>query len=418
MHKVCVIGSGGREHALSYRLSQSKIVDEVYCMPGNVGMKKHAKLVNIDINDFDAVVKFCKDTSISLVIVGPEVPLMKGIVDVLIANDIKVFGPTKKAAQLESSKAFAKDFMKRNKIQSANYELFDDYEKALEYLETQEYPLVIKASGLAQGKGVLICEDISQAKTALYEIMNDKIFGSSGDLVLIEEFMDGEEFSLFALCHNEQYVILPAVQDHKRAYDGDLGPNTGGMGVYMPVPFVNDAIIETTVKDIVQPTLKYMIEEDNPFTGVLFVGIMMHHGVPKVIEYNTRFGDPETEILMLAMESDLYSVIVDLLDDKKPSVKFSNDAFVGVVLAAKGYPNDPITHKAIPNLDDIASNIFHMGTTLDDDILVNSGGRALIFCNKGDTISDARDKAYKDLARLDSEDFFFRKDIGHKSLKI
>lgn len=412
MANVLIIGSGGREHALSYRFNQSKFVEHVFCIPGNVGIEEVATCVNIDLEDFDAITLFSLENIIDLVVVGPEVPLMQGIVDHLTKAGLKVFGPTKKAAQLESSKVFAKEFMIRNKIPTANFSTFTDYQKARDYIDTQDFPVVVKASGLAQGKGVVIALNKEEAIIALDHMMNDKVFGSSGDEVIIEEFMEGVEFSLLALCHKESYALMPAVQDHKRAYDNDKGPNTGGMGVFMPVSFVDESVIQDSINLIIEPTLNAMIKEENPFTGVLFCGIMVTTKGLKVIEYNTRFGDPETEILMMALESDLYEVILDILDNKNYPIKFSNDAFVGVVLASNGYPKNHLVGNEVPSLENINSNVFHMGTKRVDHKVVNAGGRVLIYCNHGETIEAARMKVYDDLKDVNDQFFFYRNDIG------
>lgn len=411
MANILVLGSGGREHALCYRLSKSESVKNVYCAPGSYGMKDVAQPVSIDIFNSEVVIKAAEYLEIDLVLVGPETVLDNGITDALEGAGIKVFGPNKKATQLESSKSYSKDFMKRYSIPTAQYENFTDFEQAKAYIKDHDYPLVIKASGLAAGKGVVIPQTYEEALQDLTEMMIDKRFGESSNEVVIEDFMVGEEFSLLVLCHHETALPLQVSQDYKRIFDNDEGANTGGMGAYTPVDHITQADIDESMEKVVYPTLKGMIEDDRPFVGVLFCGLMKTSEGIKVIEYNVRFGDPETESLMLAFESDLYEIIQSVMNDEPKEIKWSKDYHLGVVMSAPNYPNEPETGNIITGLDKVP-NVFHMGTHYKDDEFYTSGGRVLFVHGSGKTMDEARKNAYENIDTIQSKGIHYRKDIG------
>lgn len=411
MARVLVLGSGGREHALCYRLSKSPSVTHVFCAPGTYGMKDVAQPVPIDIFDHDVVIKAAQYLKVDLVLVGPETVLDAGITDALEEAGFKVFGPNQKATQLESSKSFSKDFMKRYNIPTAAYGTFSDLGEAVAYLDTQQFPIVLKASGLAAGKGVIIAETKEEAIEALESMMVDKRFGDSANEVVIEEFMQGEEYSLLVLCHNTTALPLQVSQDYKRAFDNDKGENTGGMGSYTPVDHISQADVDEAMATIVHPTLAGMIEDGNPFTGVLFCGIMKTPEGAKTIEFNVRFGDPETEALMLAFESDLYEVIQSVLNDDPIEIQWSPNYHLGVVMSAPNYPLEPEIGNLLEGLEHVP-NVFHMGTHYKDDAYYTSGGRVLFVYGSGETLADAREAAYENIDAIQSKGIHFRKDIG------
>lgn len=411
MANVLVLGSGGREHALCYRLHHSESVNNVYCAPGADGMSDVAKILALDIFAHEVVIQKAQELEIDLVLVGPETVLASGITDALEAVGIKVFGPTQKATQLESSKAFSKDFMKRYDIPTAAYGTFSNLKDAQSYLMTQSFPIVIKASGLAAGKGVIIATDYDEAMEALDAMFVDKKFGDSGDEVIIEEFMEGDEFSLLVLCHNNTALPLQVAQDYKRIFDHDEGENTGGMGAYTPVDRVSQKQVDVAMETIVAPTLQGMMDEGMPFTGVLFCGLMNTSEGMKTIEFNVRFGDPETEALMLAFESDLYEVILSVMNDEPMDIKWSKDYHLGVVMSSPNYPETPITGRPIEGLDQVGT-VFHMGTKLENDTYQTSGGRVLFVYGSGATLELAQEAAYKNIKPIKSEGIHFRKDIG------
>lgn len=408
-----VLGSGGREHALCYRLKQSPTVKEVYCAPGSHGMSNVAQPVPIDIFNHEIVIKAAKYLNIDLVLVGPETVLDAGITDALESAGFKVFGPSQKAAQLEASKSFSKDFMKRYDIPTASYDVFTDLEAAKMYLDTQSFPIVIKASGLAAGKGVIIAESHEEAITALESMMVDKRFGDSADEVIIESFMEGDEFSLLVLCHNNTAVPLQVSQDYKRIFDGDMGENTGGMGAYTPVDHIYQSDVDEAMKTVVHPTLQGMIDDGLPFTGVLFCGLMKTDEGIKTIEFNVRFGDPETESLMLALKSDLYAVIQSVMNEETVELEWSSDYHLGVVMSAPNYPENPEIAHIIEGIDDLP-NVFHMGTHYKDETYYTSGGRVLFVYGSGKTLEEARNAAYENIDTIQSEGMHYRKDIGKR----
>ncbi|MEM1289155.1 MAG: phosphoribosylamine--glycine ligase [Pseudomonadota bacterium] len=416
--RVLVIGSGGREHALVWALQRSPSVEEVWCAPGNGGIECS---VEIDISDHEAVSDFCAIEAVDLVVVGPEAPLVAGIVDHLEATGSLAFGPSKEAAQLEGSKAFTKKLCDEVGIPTAAYASFDTAGDALTYVEGQSLPIVIKADGLAAGKGVVIAETMEEAKAAISDCFADK-FGDGGALVVIEEFLEGEEASLFALCDGERAVFFGAAQDHKRVGEGDTGPNTGGMGAYTPAPIMSDAMVSRVMDEIVSPTVSAMAERGTPFKGVLFAGLMITEAGPKLIEFNTRFGDPECQALMVQFDGDLGDVLLAGArgDLSAASLSFKPGAAMTVVMATKGYPgayNKGSQIGALPaDTDDLV--VFHAGTSKGaDGGFEATGGRVLGVTARGDTLQNARDVAYTAVDAIDWPEGFCRRDIGWRALK-
>ncbi len=424
--KVALLGSGGREHALAIKIAESPLLEKLYVIPGNPGTKKIGENVELDINNHNEILKFCLDKFIDLVIVGPEQPLVEGLTDKLIEKEIKVFGPVKNAARLEGEKSFSKDLMKEYSIPTAEYEVFakEEQTKALEYLKRCKLPIVIKANGLAAGKGVIIANTFEEAKEAIEECFVKSTFGNSGNKVVIEEFMTGQEASIFAITDGEEYILLPAAQDHKRIGDGDTGKNTGGMGAYAPTPFVNENIINIVAEKIVEPTLKAMRDKNSKYIGCLYCGLMLTEEGPKVVEYNCRFGDPETQVVLPLLDGDflklLYSAATGSLD--KSAIKYNNGASVCVVAASKGYPDKYEKGKEINGLDSINDPeiiIYHAGTKEKDSKILTNGGRVLgvtSIVRKND-LRAAKQKSYEILPKIFFEGMYFRKDISDKALK-
>ncbi|MEW6195907.1 MAG: phosphoribosylamine--glycine ligase [Bacteroidota bacterium] len=423
---VLLIGSGGREHALALKISQSRSLTKLFIYPGNPGTNQLGQNIEPTINDENSLINFCHDNKIKLVVVGPEKPLIDGLADKLILNGIKVFGPTKAAARLEGEKSFAKNLMKEYGIPTADYEVFtkDEYFDALEYLKTSKPPVVIKADGIAAGKGVMIAANFEEAKDALEDCFVRSTFGASGNKVVIEEFMTGQEASIFAITDGIDYILLPAAQDHKRIGEGDTGKNTGGMGAYAPTPFVTDVILDQVALRIVEPTLKAMRDKFSMYSGCLYVGLMLTEDGPKVVEYNCRFGDPETQVVLPLLEGDflelLYSVASGEL--KKRSVKYNGGASVCVVAASKGYPDAYEKGKEIFGLEEITSDemiIYHAGTAGKEGKIVTNGGRVLgatSIINENNLIK-AKETAYKALSKIHFDGIYYRKDISDKATK-
>ena len=411
---VLVLGSGGREHALALKISESKLLKKLFVMPGNPGTSKFAK--NIDINPLDKVevLKFCLSKQINLVIPGCEIYLEKGISDYLIKAGIHVFGPIKKAAKLESSKEFAKLIMKKYNIPTANYEVFKEYKKAVKYIDENEVPIVIKYDGLAGGKGVVVAFTKEEAKLTLDKMLVHKKYGNSK--VIIEEYLEGPEFSLMCFVDNNIVIPMPICQDHKRLLDNDLGPNTGGMGIYSPVPIIEEKDIDWSVKNIMEKTVEALKNEGIFYTGFLYGGLIKTIDGPKVIEFNVRFGDPEAEVLMPKLESDILEIISSIKSKKKIEVSWNKDYVLGVVLASDGYPSSYDKGIIIENANKI-NNLYHMGTKNDLDNLVTNGGRVLFVYGKGKTLLEAKENAYKDIKKIKCKNLFYRKDIGYKSIK-
>ncbi|MFD1171120.1 phosphoribosylamine--glycine ligase [Oceanobacillus picturae] len=409
---IFVIGRGGREHSIVMKLAESERVSTIYAAPGNAGMQQ-AKCIGIDEMDIEALVAFAKEEQIDLTIVGPENPLNEGIADRFIEAGQLVFAPQKAAALLEGSKSFAKEFMNKYAVPTAAYATFTSADKAKEYIEKQGAPIVIKADGLAAGKGVIVAETKEQALAAVDEILVEKAFAGAGAKIVVEEFLSGKEFSLMAFVHEHNvYPMVPA-RDHKRAFGNDEGPNTGGMGAFSPVPDVTDDHLDFAMKEILQKTADGMMKEDRPFTGILYAGLMMTEDGPKVIEFNTRFGDPETQVVLPLLKNDLVQVILDVMDGKDPELQWEDAACVGVVLASQGYPGSYAKGVDIPALDEAESYTVHAGTKQVNGNLVSDGGRVLLVGAKENSFELAREKVYQALAPVvNGKDYFYRTDIG------
>lgn len=413
--KVLVIGRGGREHAIAWKVSQSALVEQVFVAPGNAGIGQHFVNVPIDEKNNADIVQWSKDNAIDLVIIGPEAALQNGLANELLANGIRVFGPTKEAAQIEASKEFAKELMRKFHVATADFATFSDYDAAKKYLEEKGAPIVIKYDGLAAGKGVVVAMTKEEADEALRDMLLDAKFGEGK--VVMEEFLEGPEFSLLALVNGRQVVPLVIAQDHKRAFDEDKGPNTGGMGAYSPVVVIPQAAVDEAVEKIMKPVAAAMVEEGRPFCGVLYGGLMLTKNGPKVIEFNARFGDPETEVVLPKIKSDLVQHILDVLDCRETKVEFYEDTFLGVVLASKGYPGSYAKGMPIEGLDEVKQLVFHMGTAQKDGQWVTAGGRVLFVVGKGHTIQEAKANAYEGVRKIKSESLFYRNDIGYQSCK-
>ena len=418
--KVLIVGSGGREHAIAWKVAQSKKVDKIYCAPGNAGISEVAECVPIGAMEFDKLVAFAKEKEIDLTVIGMDDPLVGGIVDVFEKEGLRVFGPRKNAAILEGSKAFSKDLMKKYHIPTAAYETFTDPEKALEYLETAKMPIVLKADGLALGKGVLICQTLEEAKEGVKTLMMDKKFGSAGDEIVIEEFMTGREVSVLSFVDGNIVKIMSSAQDHKRAKDGDQGLNTGGMGNFSPSPFYTEEVDEFCKKYIYQPTVDAMKAEGRPFKGVIFFGLMLTPEGPKVLEYNARFGDPEAQVVLPRLENDIVDVFEACIDGTldKVDLKFDNDrATVCVILASDGYPVEYKKGLPIEGLEKFKGKddyyVFHSGTKFNDKgQIVTNGGRVLGVTATGKDLKEARKKAYEATEWVSFENKYMRHDIG------
>ncbi len=410
--KVLVIGGGGREHAIVHALSKSSKVTEIFAAPGNAGISKLAMCVNIKDTDVENLVAFAKSENIDLVVVGPEAALAVGVVDALTAAGIKAFGPTKAAAQIESSKNFAKDLMSKYKIPTARYEVFSDYEAAISFVKISPFPTVIKYDGLAAGKGVVIAENFEEAEAALKDMLLDDKYGHGK--VVIEDFLKGPEFSFMCFVDGENVYPLQLAQDHKRAYDGDKGPNTGGMGAYSPLPFITEDDYNEALNKIMIPTAKAMVNEGIPFKGVLYGGLMKTKKGIKVIEFNARFGDPETEVVLPRLTSDIYDAFVAIVDGTTPELVWDNKCTIGIVMASKGYPGSYEKGFLIENAE--SNDIYHMGTKFDDNgNLVTNGGRVLFVVASADTLEEANKKANALVSEIKCDNLYHRTDIGAKA---
>lgn len=416
--KVLIVGSGGREHAIAWSVAKSPKVDKIYCAPGNAGIAELAECVNIGAMEFDKLVTFAKENAIDLTIIGMDDPLVGGVVDAFEAEGLRVFGPRKNAAIIEGSKAFSKDLMKKYKIPTAAYENFTDPDEAIKYLETAKMPIVLKADGLALGKGVLICNTLEEAKEGVKTLMLDKQFGDAGNEIVIEEFMTGREVSVLAFCDGKTIKCMTSAQDHKRAKDGDQGLNTGGMGTFSPSPFYNDEVEAFCEKYVYQSTMDAMASEGRPFTGILFTGLMITEDGPKVLEYNARFGDPEAQVVLPRMKNDIIDVMEACIDGKLSDVEleFEDNAAVCVVLASDGYPEKYDKGFEIKGLDTFKDKdgyyVFHAGTKFDGDKIVTNGGRVLGVVAKGEDLKAARANAYKATEWIDFANKYKRNDIG------
>jgi phosphoribosylamine--glycine ligase len=418
---ILLIGSGGREHALAWKLAASPLLTKLWCAPGNAGIAKEAECVALDVADHAAVIAFCKENKVDFVVVGPEAPLAAGIVDDLAAAGIKSFGPSKAAARLEGSKGFTKDLCKANNIPTAAYERFSDADAAKAYIRAQGAPIVIKADGLAAGKGVVVAMTLKEAEDAI-DMMLGGGFGAAGAEAVVEEFMTGEEASFFVLCDGEHALPLVAAQDHKRAFDGDKGPNTGGMGAYSPAPVFTDAIRDRTMNEIILPTLRAMSAMGYPYKGVLFAGLMITDEGPKLIEYNARFGDPETQVLMVRLMSDLLPALIASCDGqlKHFDLRWFPDPALTVVMAAKGYPGDYEKGTRIAGLDRAEKiegvEVFHAGTKASGDWILANGGRVLNVTASAKTVGEAQRRAYEAIGLINWPEGFCRRDIGWQAV--
>lgn len=420
---ILVIGGGGREHALAWKAAQSENVSTVFVAPGNAGTANENKLKNIDINaeDIDGLKQFAMQNNVELTIVGPEAPLVNGVVDTFQAAGLKIFGPTRGAAQLEGSKAFTKDFLARHNIPTAAYGNFTDEAEAIAYVKQQGAPIVIKADGLAAGKGVILAQTEDEAIAAVQDMLSGNRFGDAGARVVIEEFLVGEEASFICMIDGKNILPMATSQDHKARDEGDTGPNTGGMGAYSPAPLVTDEIHQRVIDEVIRPTVDGMANEGHPFTGFLYAGLMIDNGQPKVLEYNVRFGDPETQPIMMRLQSDLVELCLAAIDGQldQHTTKWDTQYSLGVVLAAGGYPDSYNKGDVISGLDGLDTHktkVFHAGTAIKDGQAVTNGGRVLCACGMGNTVAEAQQSAYSVVEKINWDNVYFRKDIGFKAL--
>lgn len=414
--KVLVIGSGGREHAISYALVKSPKVTELHALPGNPGISEIGKCIPGSVEDLNGILELSKKENYDLIVIGPEVPLCMGLADLLLDNGFKVFGPKQYAAQLEGSKAFSKRFMTKYNIPTAKFVEVDNYEEAVESLKDFDYPVVVKADGLAAGKGVIICESYEEAVNALKELMVDKTLSSAGNKVVLEEFLEGFECSLLCFTDGETIVPMVSSKDHKQIYDGNKGPNTGGMGTVSPNPFLENGMNEVFEKEVLVPFMNGLKQENMDFRGVIFIGLMIKNGFPKVLEFNVRFGDPETQSILLRLDSDLYDIMEAVACEKLSTVdvKWKESHTGCLVLASVGYPNKYEKGKVITGLNDVNEDIvvFHAGTAFKDGNVVTNGGRVLNICAEGKDLDEVRSKLYKAAEVINFDGKYYRKDIG------
>ncbi len=413
--KVLVIGGGGRCHAIVDALNRSEKVDQIFSAPGNAGIAQMATCVDIKETNVEALLQFATENKIDLTVVGPEVALAAGVVDTFKANNLRIFGPTKAAAMIESSKEFAKELMKRHNIPTAGFETFTDYEAAMEYVRRGTLPAVLKYDGLAAGKGVVIAETFEEADAALRDMLLDAKFGEGK--VVIEDFLDGPEFSFMCFVDGTNVYPMVLAQDHKRAYDGDKGPNTGGMGAYSPVPFITAEDEAYAMENIMRPTAAAMVAEGCSFSGVLYGGLIKTSNGIKVIEFNARFGDPETEVVLPRMKSDIYDVFSAIADGTEAHIEWHDFAALGVVLASKGYPEAYEKGVEIKGLDAVECQVYHMGTAEKDGKIVTAGGRVLFVVGKGADLREAQSNALSQIEKIECDNLFHRSDIGYRAIK-
>jgi len=420
--KVLVVGGGGREHALCWAIAASPLCDHLYCAPGNAGIAREAECVDIGAEDVDGIVAFAKDKDIDFVVVGPEAPLVLGLADALTAAGIKTFGPSAAAAQIEGSKGYMKDLLAESGVPTAAYGRFTDIDAAKAYVTAQGAPIVVKTDGLAAGKGVILCDTVDEAHAAIDSMMSDKTFGSAGDEIVIEEFLEGEEISFFALVDGTNALPLISAQDHKAVGEGDTGPNTGGMGAYSPAPVMNDALEAEIMDSIVMPTVKTMADKGTPYVGVLFAGLMITPKGPKILEYNVRFGDPECQVLMRRLKSDLLPALIASADGQLDhfDLRWYDETAMIVVMAANGYPGSYQKGTEIKGVDAAEASegvvVFHAGTKEEDGKLLASGGRVLGVTASGSSVTEAHANAYAAVDAIDWPDGFCRRDIGWRAI--
>ena len=420
--KILVVGGGGREHALVWKLAQSPKANAIYAAPGNPGMIGAAECLNVSAEDIDGLVAAARDKQVDLVVVGPEAPLTMGLADKLMAEGIKTCGASAKAARIEGSKAFSKDLMKKYNIPTGEYQAFTDYDAAAAYIRDKGGPLVVKADGLAAGKGVLLCQTTDEAIQALDTVMKERAFGAAGDKVVVEEFLVGEEASFLVFTDGKTIKPLPTSQDHKAVYDGDKGPNTGGMGAYSPAPVVTPDLEAQIMTTVMMPTVQAMEAEGCPYKGVLYAGLMMTDSGPKVLEFNARFGDPEAQPLLMRLKSDLVEILEAIVEErlKEIDIQWHDEATLCLVLASGGYPASYDKGHPISGLDEAAKLpdvvVFHAGTAMKDGQIVTSGGRVLGVTAKGNDVAQAIEKAYQAAQKISWQDMYYRKDIGQKAL--
>ena len=418
--KVLVIGSGGREHTIVWKIAQSKKVDKIYCAPGNGGIKELAELVNIKADDVDALLSFAKENKIDLTVVGPEVSLVKGIVDIFQQEGLKIFGPTKELSMLEGSKVFAKEAMTKFGLPTADFKVFDDPKDAKKYLNEKGAPIVIKADGLAAGKGVIVAKTVEEAETAIEDIMVKKIFGSAGDRLILEDCLEGEEASILVFSDGKNIAPLVSAQDHKRIFDNDEGPNTGGMGAYSPAPVVSGEIFNDIIDKVFRPMITGLAKQGKYYKGVLYGGLMMTKHGPMVLEFNVRFGDPETQAILPRLKSDLVDVAIACTEGSldKINLEWDERSCLCIVAASKGYPGSYEKHKKISGLEDVKDGmVFHAGTVSENGNIFTNGGRVLGVAGLGSDIKSAKLKAYEAAGKIKFDGIYYRKDIGNKAIR-
>jgi len=421
--KILVIGNGGREHALVWKINQSPKVSKIYCAPGNAGISQLAQCIDIGPDKITALADFAQDKKIDLTVVGPELSLSMGIVDEFTKRGLKIFGPTKTATEIESSKVFSKYMMKKYLIPTANYSTFTDAKEAMVYIGKRPFPLVLKADGLAAGKGVFIVRDADEAKAALDSLMNEKIFGDAGLQVIVEDYLEGEEVSILAFSDGETVIPMVSSQDHKKIFDNDLGPNTGGMGAYTPVPFYDEHAENEVLEEILKPIISGLKKEGREYKGVIYAGLVFTKEGIKVLEFNARFGDPETQVLLPGLETDIVEIFMAVIEGQlaKIDIKWNNNAVVCVVAASGGYPAKYQKGKRISGLEKLENKnnafVFHAGTKYQDGKIVTSGGRVLGMTAWAENIKEAKRKAYEGMEKISFEDMYYRKDIALKAIK-
>ena len=418
--KVLVIGSGGREHTIVWKIAQSKKVDKIYCAPGNGGIKELAELVNIKADDVDGLLNFAKENKIDLTVVGPEVSLVKGIVDIFQQEGLKIFGPTKELSMLEGSKVFAKEAMTKFGLPTADFKVFDDPKDAKKYLNEKGAPIVVKADGLAAGKGVIVAKTVEEAETAIEDIMVKKIFGSAGDRLILEDCLEGEEASILVFSDGKNIAPLVSAQDHKRIFDNDEGPNTGGMGAYSPAPVVSGEIFNDIIDKVFRPMITGLAKQGKYYKGVLYGGLMMTKHGPMVLEFNVRFGDPETQAILPRLKSDLVDVAIACTEGSldKINLEWDERSCLCIVAASKGYPGSYEKHKKISGLEDVKDGmVFHAGTVSENGNIFTNGGRVLGVAGLGSDIKSAKLKAYEAAGKIKFDGIYYRKDIGNKAIR-